>query len=60
MQSESDIPTIDVRTIVDVQNLLQIGQERGYVTSDEIMALVEEFEWLEEIEISTPVVRQVH
>ena len=31
-------------TIVDVQDLLQAGQERGYVTSDEIMALVEELD----------------
>jgi RNA polymerase primary sigma factor len=46
-----DIATIDVRTIVDVQDLLQLGQERGYVTSDEIMALVEEFDMtMEEIE----------
>ena len=34
----------DVRPIVDVQDLLQLGQERGYVTSDEIMALVEELD----------------
>jgi RNA polymerase primary sigma factor len=48
---ESDIATIDVRTIVDVQDLLQLGQERGYVTSDEIMALVEEYDMtMEEIE----------
>jgi len=41
----------DVRPIGDVQNLLQLGQERGYVTSDEIMALVEEFDMtVEEIE----------
>ncbi len=51
MQRESEISTIDVRTIVDVQDLLQVGQERGYVTSDEIMALVEEFDMtMEEIE----------
>jgi RNA polymerase primary sigma factor len=48
---ESDMVTIDVRTIVDVQDLLQFGQERGYVTSDEIMALVEEYDMtMEEIE----------
>ena len=41
MQRDTHIATIDVRTIVDVQDLLQVGQERGYVTSDEIMALVE-------------------
>jgi RNA polymerase primary sigma factor len=51
VQRESDIATIDVRTIVDVQDLLQVGQERGYVTSDEIMALVEEYDMaMEEIE----------
>ncbi len=51
MHRESDIATIDVRTIVDVQDLLQLGQERGYVTSDEIMALVEEYDMtMEEIE----------
>ena len=51
MQRETDIATIDVRIIVDVQDLLQVGQERGYVTSDEIMALVEEFDMaMEEIE----------
>ncbi len=32
----------DVRPLADVQELLQLGQERGYVTSEEIMALVEE------------------
>jgi RNA polymerase primary sigma factor len=32
----------DLRTIVDVQDLLRSGQERGYVTNDEIMTLVEE------------------
>src|SRR5674476_1561861 len=48
---ESEIATIDVRNIVDVQDLLQVGQERGYVTSEEIMALVEEFDMaMEEIE----------
>ncbi len=40
-----------VRPIADVQNLLEFGQEHGYVTSDEIMALVEEYDMtLEEIE----------
>jgi RNA polymerase primary sigma factor len=34
----------DVRSIADVQDLLQLGQERGYVTSEEIMALVEEYD----------------
>ena len=36
----------DVRPIADVQQLLQLGQERGYVTSEEIMALVEEHDML--------------
>ena len=41
----------DVRPIADVQDLLQVGQQRGYVTSDEIMGLVEEFDLtMEEIE----------
>ena len=41
----------DVRPIADVQDLLQLGQERGYVTSEEIMALVEEYDMtMEEIE----------
>lgn len=35
----------------EVQDLLQLGQERGYVTGDEIMTLVEEFDMtVEEIE----------
>ena len=51
MQRDTELATIDVRTIVDVQDLLQVGQERGYVTSDEIMALVEEHDMaMEEIE----------
>jgi hypothetical protein len=41
----------DARPGADVQYLLQFGQERGYVTSEEIMALVEEYDMtLEEIE----------
>jgi RNA polymerase primary sigma factor len=41
----------DVRPMVDVQDLLQLGQERGYVTSEEIMALVEQYDMtMEEIE----------
>ena len=41
----------DLRPIADVQDLLLFGQERGYVTSDEIMALIEEFDMtVEEIE----------
>jgi RNA polymerase primary sigma factor len=41
----------DVRRLADVQKLVRLGQERSYVTSEEIMALVEEFDLtLEEIE----------
>jgi RNA polymerase primary sigma factor len=41
----------DVQPIVDAQDLLQLGQERGYVTSEEIMALVEQYDMtVEEIE----------
>jgi RNA polymerase primary sigma factor len=41
----------DVRPLADVQTLVRLGQERGYVTSDEVMGLVEEFDMtLEEIE----------
>jgi RNA polymerase primary sigma factor len=41
----------DVRLLVDVQDFLQLGQERGYVTSEEIRALVEEYDMTrEEIE----------
>ena len=35
---------VEGRTIVDVPDLLQVGQERGYVTTDEIMGLVEDFD----------------
>ena len=46
-----DIQQPDVRPIADVQELLQFGQDRGYVTGDEIMALVEEYDMtVEEIE----------
>jgi RNA polymerase primary sigma factor len=41
----------EVRSIAEVQSLLRLGQERSYVTSEEIMALVEEFDMtVEEIE----------
>lgn len=51
MQRETDTATIDFRSMAEVQELLQVGQERGYVTSDEIMALVEEHDMaMEEIE----------
>jgi RNA polymerase primary sigma factor len=40
-----------VHPIGDVQDLLQLGQERGYVTAEEIMSLVEEYDLtVEEIE----------
>ena len=41
----------DVRSLADLQDLLRLGQERGYVTSEEIMALVEQYDMtMEEIE----------
>src|SRR5665811_764679 len=41
----------DVRPIAKVQDLLQLRRERGYVNSEEIMALVEEYDvTVEEIE----------
>ncbi len=41
----------DARLAGDIEGLLHLGQERGYVTSEEIMALVEELDMpLEEIE----------
>ena len=41
----------DARPTADIQNLIQLGQERGYVTSEEILALVEEYDMtLEAIE----------
>ena len=41
----------DVRPLADVQDLVRLGQERGYVTSEEVMALVDECDMtLEEIE----------
>jgi len=41
----------DVRLMVDAEDLLQLGQDRGYVTSAEIMALLEEYDLTtEEIE----------
>ena len=44
-------PQQDVRPIAEVQDLLQLSQERGYVTSEEIVALVEEYDLtVEEIE----------
>jgi len=41
----------DVRPLVDVQELVRLGQERSFVTSEEVMALVDECDLtLEEIE----------
>ena len=41
----------DAQFIGEVEDLLHLGQERGYVTSDEIMALVEELDMpVEDIE----------
>ncbi len=51
MHKDSETSTFETRTIVDVQDLLVAGQDRGYVTSDEIMALVEDYDMtMEEIE----------
>ncbi len=51
MHKETDTSTFEARRIVDVQDLLLAGQDRGYVTSDEIMALVEDYDMtMEEIE----------
>ncbi|MGI5940506.1 MAG: sigma-70 family RNA polymerase sigma factor [Thermoleophilia bacterium] len=48
---ENDMAIMDARPILDMQDLLLAGQERGYVTSEEIMGLVEEFDMtMEEIE----------
>ena len=52
-ESETTIVDVqpDVRPLVGVQELLQLGEQRAYVTSDEIMALVEEYDMtIEEIE----------
>jgi RNA polymerase primary sigma factor len=55
LRKQSETTTVDVqpdvRPLGCVQGLLQLGQERDYVTSDEIMALVEEYDMtMEEIE----------
>ncbi|MHB8867727.1 MAG: sigma-70 family RNA polymerase sigma factor [Thermoleophilia bacterium] len=45
MDSETDTTiAVECRPISDVAELCHVGQERGYVTSDEIMALVEELD----------------
>ena len=41
---DGDVITVEERTTLDMQELLMAGQERGFVTSDEIMALVEDFD----------------
>ncbi|NLV72236.1 MAG: sigma-70 family RNA polymerase sigma factor [Actinobacteria bacterium] len=41
--STADLPE-DIRPITHIQDLVRIGQKRGYVTSEEIMALVEEYD----------------
>ena len=43
-ERSSDVSLAEERPILDVQDLVLAGQERGYVTSDEIMALVEEYD----------------
>jgi RNA polymerase primary sigma factor len=41
----------DVRPLAEIKDLVRSGQERGYVTSDDVMALIEECDLsLEEIE----------
>jgi RNA polymerase primary sigma factor len=40
----SDTSLVEERPIVDVQDLILLGQERGYVTGDEIMSLVEDYD----------------
>ncbi len=42
MHQETETITAEGRRGVDMQDIIQLGQERGYVTSDEIMGLVEE------------------
>jgi RNA polymerase primary sigma factor len=44
MHTNSDAAMSEGRTISDIHELLQAGQERGYVTAEEIMGLVEEFD----------------
>ncbi len=44
MRTNSDAAMGESRTIVDIPGLLQAGQERGYVVTDEVMALVEDFD----------------
>jgi RNA polymerase primary sigma factor len=51
MAVQTDVLTADSRAAGAVYELLHLGQERGYVTSDEIMSLVEEYDMTtEEIE----------
>ena len=41
---DGDAITVEEHTTLDMQDLLMAGQERGFVTSDEIMALVEDLD----------------
>jgi len=41
---KSDITAVEERPILDVQDLVLAGQERGFVTTDEIMGMVEEYD----------------
>jgi RNA polymerase primary sigma factor len=51
LQRDSDSVIAEGRAINDVPDLLQVGQERGFVTADEIMQLVEDYDLTtEEIE----------
>ncbi|NLE73255.1 MAG: sigma-70 family RNA polymerase sigma factor [Actinobacteria bacterium] len=43
-ERSSDTTVADERPILDIQDLITVGQERGFVTSDEIMAMVEEYD----------------
>jgi RNA polymerase primary sigma factor len=51
LQRDSDSVIAEGRAITDVPDLLQVGQERGFVTADEIMGLVDDYDLTtEEIE----------
>ncbi len=44
VEGSADMSVVEERPILDVQDLIMAGQERGFVTSDEIMAMVEEYD----------------
>ncbi len=44
LERSSDMSVVEERPILDGQDLIMAGQERGFVTSDEIMAMVEEYD----------------